>query len=83
MLVDSQGYRYTQNGSSSHQVYWRCCYHPKKYGSCPGKAVTRDFYIKQKTGVHKHKPGVPIVKLIHGNSKEAKRLKKMEQADQE
>ena len=79
MLLDGEGYKYTQNGSTINQIYWRCVYHPKKYGGCPGKAVTRGFYIKQKTGEHLHKPGVPIVKLIHGNSKEAKRLKMLEQ----
>jgi len=76
MLVDKEGYRYTQNGSSKQSIYWRCHYYKKKHGSCPGKAVTEGFYIKQKTGIHLHQPNVPIVQLIHGNSKEAKLLKK-------
>ena len=77
MLVDRQGFKYVQNGSSAQQVYWRCIYHWKQKGSCPGKAVTRDFYITKKTE-HLHEPNVPIVATLHGNSKEAKRLKLIE-----
>ena len=78
MLVDKEGYRYVQNGSSKNSVYWRCIYYKKKYGLCPGKAVTEGFYVKQKSGVHLHKANEPIVHLIHGNSKEAKLLKQKE-----
>jgi len=76
MLIDKEGYKYSQNGSSKNTdtVYWRCTYYQKKYGSCPGKAMTEGFYIKSKSD-HIHKPNVPIVNLIHGNSKEARLLK--------
>ena len=75
--MDNEGHKYYQNGSSKHQVYWRCEYYSKRKGSCPGKAVTRGFHITQKTGGHLHEPGVPIIKAIHGNTKEAKLMKQM------
>ena len=51
----------------------------KNRGSCPGKAVTEGFFIRQKSGGHLHKPMEPIVKTPHGNSSQAKKLKMEEQ----
>ena len=61
------------------RVYWRCVYYMKNRGSCPGKAVTEGFFIRQKSGGHLHKPMEPIVKTPHGNSSQAKKLKMEEQ----
>ena len=60
MLVDGQGYRYVQNGSSKTSIFWRCIYYGKSKGTCPGKAVTKGFDITKKAE-HKHEPNVPIV----------------------
>jgi len=80
MLIDKEGHRYTQNGCSKNtdKVYWRCTYFAKRNGSCPGKAVTAGFYIVKKCA-HIHEPNVPIVHLMHGNSKEARLLKQLKE----
>jgi len=81
MLVDGQGYRYVQNGSSKTQIFWRCIYYAKSKGNCRGRAVTKGFNITKKAE-HKHKPNVPIIPWVHGNSKEARRLKLLEEQQQ-
>ena len=50
----------------------------KNRGSCPGKAVTEGFFIRQKSGGHLHKPMEPIVRMPHGNSSQAKKIKQEE-----
>ena len=50
----------------------------KNRGSCPGKAVTEGFHIRQKSGGHLHKPMEPIVRMPHGNSSQAKKIKQEE-----
>ena len=77
-LVDSEGYTYTQQKVTNHSIYWRCVYYPKYRGHCPGRAQTDGFYIKCKNNSHIHKPKEPVIKKPHGNSKEAKALKKLE-----
>jgi hypothetical protein len=51
----------------------------KNRGSCPGKAVTEGFFIRQKSGGHLHKPLEPIIRRPHGNSSQAKRLQSTDQ----
>jgi len=76
MLLDSDGYMYTRHRCDKETVYWRCIYHYKYRGNCPGRAKTEGFFIQSKTGGHLHKPREPIVKpKPHGNSKIAKALK--------
>lgn len=79
ILVDADGYRYSHSRMNDKRVYWRCVYYMKNRGSCPGKAVTEGFFIRQKSGGHLHKPMEPIVKTPHGNSSQAKKLKMEEQ----
>ena len=55
----------------------------KNRGSCPGKAVTEGFFIKQKSGGHLHKPMEPIVRMPHGNSSQAKKIKQEEMQRQQ
>ena len=54
----------------------------KNRGSCPGKAVTEGFFIRQKSGGHLHKPLEPIVRRPHGNSSQAKKLQQEQQVQQ-
>lgn len=82
ILVDADGYRYSHSRMSDNRVYWRCVYYMKNRGSCPGKAVTEGFFIRQKSGGHLHKPMEPIVRMPHGNSSQAKKLKQEEQLRQ-
>jgi len=83
ILVDADGYRYSHSRMNDKRVYWRCVYYMKNRGSCPGKAVTEGFFIRQKSGGHLHKPMEPIVKTPHGNSSQAKKLKLEEQQRQQ
>jgi len=83
ILVDADGYRYSHSRMNDKRVYWRCVYYMKNRGSCPGKAVTEGFFIRQKSGGHLHKPMEPIVKTPHGNSSQAKKLKMEEQQRQQ
>ena len=55
----------------------------KNRGSCPGKAVTEGFFIRQKSGGHLHKPLEPIVRRPHGNSSQAKKLQQEMQQQQQ
>ena len=55
----------------------------KNRGSCPGKAVTEGFFIRQKSGGHLHKPLEPIVRRPHGNSSQAKKLQQEQQVQQQ
>merc|ERR1712223_761719 len=73
ILVDADGYRYSHSRMNDKRVYWRCVYYMKNRGSCPGKAVTEGFFIRQKSGGHLHKPLEPIVRRPHGNSSQAKK----------
>jgi len=78
LLVDADGYRYSHSRMNDKRVYWRCVYYMKNRGSCPGKAVTEGFHIRQKSGGHLHKPMEPIVRMPHGNSSQAKKIKQEE-----
>ena len=64
--VDAEVRQEQSSGSSDKRVYVEV-----------GEKVPRDFYITKKTE-HLHEPNVPIVATLHGNSKEAKRLKLLE-----
>ena len=78
ILVDSEGYTYTQHRVSNVNnatIYWRCVYHYKERGSCPARATTEGFYIKMKSKSHLHKPREPVVKRPHGNTKQARKIK--------
>jgi len=83
ILVDADGYRYSHSRMNDKRVYWRCVYYMKNRGSCPGKAVTEGFFIRQKSGGHLHKPMEPVVNTPHGNSSQAKKLKLEEQQRQQ
>ena len=83
LLVDADGYRYSHSRMNDKRVYWRCVYYMKNRGSCPGKAVTEGFFIKQKSGGHLHKPMEPIVRMPHGNSSQAKKIKQEEMQRQQ
>jgi len=83
ILVDADGYRYSHSRMNDKRVYWRCVYYMKNRGSCPGKAVTEGFFIRQKSGGHLHKPLEPIVRRPHGNSSQAKKLQQEQQVQQQ
>ena len=83
LLVDADGYRYSHSRMNDKRVYWRCVYYMKNRGSCPGKAVTEGFFIRQKSGGHLHKPMEPIVRMPHGNSSQAKKIKQEEMQRQQ
>jgi len=83
LLVDADGYRYSHSRMNDKRVYWRCVYYMKNRGSCPGKAVTEGFFIRQKSGGHLHKPMEPIVSMPHGNSSQAKKIKQEEMQRQQ
>ena len=83
LLVDADGYRYSHSRMNDKRIYWRCVYYMKNRGSCPGKAVTEGFFIRQKSGGHLHKPMEPVVNTPHGNSSQAKKLKLEEQQRQQ
>ena len=83
ILVDADGYRYSHSRMNDKRVYWRCVYYMKNRGSCPGKAVTEGFFIRQKSGGHLHKPLEPIVRRPHGNSSQAKKLQQEMQQQQQ
>ena len=83
ILVDADGYRYSHSRMNDKRVYWRCVYYMKNRGSCPGKAVTEGFFIRQKSGGHLHKPLEPIIRRPHGNSSQAKKLQQEQQQQQQ
>lgn len=83
ILVDADGFRYSHSRMNDKRIYWRCVYYMKNRGSCPGKAVTEGFFIRQKSGGHLHKPLEPIIRRPHGNSSQAKKYNEQQQQVQQ